>query len=312
MTPAILNDGRSIHSSGRSRIWRVRMFAAGAICLLSASALMIGGCREKSPQETAVARIENRVLTMQDIRAQFDTTRPPTEAQIQQYLRRWIADELLYNEAVRRGLNQAPDVVRRMDDMRRQLIIQALLDKEIYDATAVPIDLPSIARYYQDHRAEFTLSETMVLISTALFRDRDKATALRNTVLRGTSWHDAKLEPSMREAILRTRDSVYYVTSQLWPKELWRVATTIKPGTPSFPIGTNDGYYIVFVWAVFLPGTPADLPSVESEIRNRLIVERRQRAYRSLVENLRARYAVETYISPSFGDSTFPARTIPQ
>ncbi len=281
----------------------VRAIVAATVSVVIA----LAGCRDQPPQDTAVARIENRVLTMQEIRAQFDTARPPSDAQIQQYLRTWIADELLYNEAIRRGLHQSPELLRRTEEMRRQLIIQALLDAEIYGVLSAAIERADVVRYYEEHRSEFTLSQTMVLVSSALFRDRDRATSFRNLVLRGETWNDALQAPGVLPYVVRTRDSIYAVESQLWPRELWRVATTIRPGSPSFPIGTSEGYHVVYVWETFLPGTPADLPSVEGEIRNRLIVERRQRAYRSLVENLRARFPVETYLSPSFGDTTSPS-----
>jgi len=276
---------------------------ASAIALLIASALT--ACRDKPAQEAAVARIDSRILTMQDIRAQFDSTDQPSDAQVQQYVRRWIADELLYREAVRRGLHQTPDVTRRTDDLRRQLVIQALLDDEIYGAAVSDIPDGEIAEYYGDHRAEFTLSERMVLVSFALFEERNSATSFRNLILRSNAtWNDALEDSTARSGLITRTDSVYHTEASLWPRELWRVATTIRPESPSFPIGTNDGYYIVYVWKAFTPGMPADLRSVEPDIRNRLMVERRQRAYRSLVENLRSRYAVESYLSPSFGDTT--------
>ena len=268
-------------------------------------AVVLLSCREKPAQEAAVARIDNRILTMQDIRAQFDSTSQPSEAQVQQFLRRWVADELLYREAVRRGLHQTPDVTRRADELRRQLVIQTLLEDEIYSSTVGDIGAEEIAGYYEDHRAEFTLSERMVLVSHALFEERNRATSFRNLILRNNaSWNDALADSAALTALISRTDSVYHTEASFWPRELWRVATTIRQGSPSFPIGTNDGYYVVYVWKAFTPGMPADLRSVEPDIRNRLTVERRQRAYRSLVENLRSRYAVETYLSPTFGDTT--------
>ncbi len=262
-------------------------------------------CREKPAEEAAVARIDNRILTMQDIRAQFDSTVQPSDAQVQQYLSRWIADELLYREAIRRGLHQTPEVTRRADDLRRQIVIQALLDQEIYAPGESDVPTDDIAAYYEAHRPEFTLSEPMVLVSTALFQDRSRATAFRNSILRSNAeWNASLADSATQEGLISRTDSVYHTQASFWPRELWRVATTIRTLSPSFPIATNDGYYIVYVWKAFTPGMPADLMSVEPDIRNRLMVERRQRAYRSLVENLRSRFAVETYLSPSFTDTT--------
>lgn len=278
------------------------------LLLLTASTVYFNSCRQEPADETAVARIEDRTLTMQEIRTQFDTTRPPTEAQIQQYLRRWIADELLYREAVRRGLDQTPSVQRRLEELGRQTVIQELLEAEIYHAPATAPGEDDIRRYYGQNKESFLLAEPVVLVSFAVFEDRAKATEFRNTVLRGTPWHEALRSPDHAGAIRGATDSMYFTEARLLPRELWRVATTISPGSPSFPISTEDGFFVVNVWNVQRPGTSADLAYVRSEITNRLTVERRQRAYRSLVENLRSRYAVDIYLSPSFGDTTTISR----
>ncbi|MCU0453495.1 MAG: peptidyl-prolyl cis-trans isomerase [Bacteroidetes bacterium] len=274
------------------------------IGLIALSALSLGACQQGPSDETAVARIEGRSLTMQEIRMQFDSTRPPTEAQIQQYLRRWVADELLYREAVRRGIDQSPSVQRRLEEQQRTIIIQELLDDEIYRAsTIVPTD-DEVRRYYEQYRGSFELSEPVLLTSLAVFEDRTKATEFRNDVLRGTSWSAAVRSEAHAAAIRARTDSVYFTEARMLPRELWRVASTLAPGSPSFPISTDDGFTVVQVWSTQRAGGAADLPYVREEIVNRLTVERRQRAYRSLVEDLRARYAVDIYLSPSFGDTT--------
>jgi hypothetical protein len=272
------------------------------------AAVALGACQQEPSGETAVARIEDRSLTMQEIRMQFDSTRPPTEAQIQQYLRRWVADELLYREAVRRGVDQSPAVQRRLEEQRRTIIIQELLDAEIYRASAGAPSDDEVRRYYEQFRSSFELSEPVILASLAFFEDRTKATEFRNTVLRGTSWSVAVRTDTLAAAIRARTDSVYFTEPRLLPRELWRVASTLTPGNPSFPISTEDGYTVVQVWNHQRAGAAADLPYVRDEIVNRLTVERRQRAYRSFVEDLRARYAVDIYLSPSFGDTTALSR----
>jgi hypothetical protein len=270
--------------------------------------LVAGACQQEPSDETAVARIEGRTLTMQEIRTQFDSTRPPTEAQIQQYLRRWVADELLYREAVRRGIDQSPSVQRRLEEQRRTIIIQELLDAEIYRAPAAAPSGDEVRRYYEQHRNSFELPEPVLLISLAVFEERTKATEFRNDVLRGTSWSSAVRSEAHAPPIRARTDSVYFTEARLLPKELWRVASTLTPGSPSFPISTEDGFTVVQVWSVQRAGAAADLPYVRDEIVNRLTVERRQRAYRSFIEDLRARYAVDIYLSPSFGDTTALSR----
>jgi hypothetical protein len=284
------------------------MFRRGSHTAVVLLALIVGACQQEPSDETAVARIEGRTLTMQEIRMQFDSTRPPTEAQIQQYLRRWVADELLYREAVRRGIDQSPSVQRRLEVQRRTIVIQELLDAEIYRAPAADPSSDEVRRYYEQHRDSVELPEPVLLVSLAVFEERTKASDFRNDVLRGTSWSSAVRSASHAPSIRARTDSVYFTEARLLPRELWRVASTLTPGNPSFPISTEDGFTVVQVWSIQRAGTAADLPYVRDEIVNRLTVDRRQRAYRSFVEDLRARYAVDIYLSPSFVDTTALSR----
>ncbi|HTP80387.1 MAG TPA: peptidylprolyl isomerase [Bacteroidota bacterium] len=257
---------------------------------------------QREKLKTAVARIDDQTLTLEDIRTQFDTTRGVSEAQLQQFIQRWLTDELLYREAVRRGMDQTPELNERMAEIRRQLAINALLEKEIYnDASAQSAD-SEVTNYFESHKREFVLVQDVALVSYVAFHERDAATAFRNSVLKGTPWSTAVSALSGSSALLSRIDSVYETQASLVPVELWRVASNASPREPSFPVNTSSGYCVLIVWKFERQGQPADLGYVEREIRGRLTVERRRKLYNALVENLRARHAVEVLISA--GDSS--------
>jgi hypothetical protein len=92
-------------------------------------------------------------------------------------------------------------------------------------------------------------------------------------------------------------DSAYYSQRTLLPVELWRVASASTKPEPSFPVHTNEGFYILIVWKLGRQGQVADLAYVEQEIRSRLTIERRRRALDSLIERLRSNHAVEFMVS---------------
>ena len=90
------------------------------------------GCSKNAPDKTPVARIDNQTLALEEIRAHIDTTREPSQAQIQQYIQRWLTEESLYREAIDRGLDHTDEMNQKVEDVRRQLAINALLEKEVY------------------------------------------------------------------------------------------------------------------------------------------------------------------------------------
>jgi hypothetical protein len=276
-------------------------------CLPIVLAALFAGCQPKGTSTNAVARIDDRTLTLEDIQSHLDTARGITEAQVQQYVQRWLADELLYREAVRRGLDRSDELTNRLEDIRRQLAINALLEKEIYTPQSLQSTDKEVEEYYGAHRKEFLLVQDVAMVSYALFHDRDAATAVRNSVVKGTPWWQALRQAAgsgkpSQQYIVRV-DSAYQTQASFYPVELWRVAANAVNRDPSFPIGTTDGYYLVVVWKFTKQGQPADVKYVENEIRNRLAVDRRQRAYKGFLENLRSQHTVDVLAVPGEPDT---------
>ena len=253
------------------------------------------GCSKNAPDKTPVARIDNQTLALEEIRAHLDTTREPSQAQIQQYIQRWLTEETLYREAIERGLDHTDEMNQKVEDVRRQLAINALLEKEVYSQQTSNFSTQDIRRYYDTHVKEFNAMQDIALVSFALFKNRDVATEFRNLVLKGTPWNSA-LNQETQSIVVRI-DSSYQTQATLMPAELWRVASKSTSRELSFPISTDNGYYILVVWKFIKQGQTADALLVEQEIRGRLTVERRRQMYNQLVQNLRAKHAIQVFTS---------------
>jgi hypothetical protein len=257
--------------------------------------LSVSGCSKNEPEKTPVARIDNQTLALEEIRAHIDTTREPSQAQIQQYIQRWLTEESLYREAIDRGLDRTEEMNQKVEDVRRQLAINALLEKEVYSRQASNFSMQDVHQYYDAHSKEFNVMHDMAFVSFALFKNRDAATEFRNLVLKGAQWNSA-INQQLPSVVFRV-DSSYRTEATLIPAELWRVASKSASRELSFPISTESGYYIIVVWKFIKQGQTADLPLVEQEIRGRLTIERRRQMYDQLVQNLRSKHAIQVFVS---------------
>ena len=269
--------------------------------ILVINLLLLIGCNRNNSSQQPVARIDDRTLTVEDVKARLDSSRGVTAAQMAEYARRWINDEILYREAIRRGLDNSETVRAQVEDARRQLAINALLQEEIYSDKLQQSTVEEVSQYFSAHSKEFTLPADVALVSYVLFRDRDAANAFRASVLRGTPWKQALdqafVDPQLASQVVARMDSTYYSQNTLLPVELWRVAAASPKPEPSFPIHANEGSYVLIVWKMIHQGQVADLAYVESDVRSRLAIERRRRALNTLVETLRSKHAVEFMLS---------------
>jgi hypothetical protein len=255
----------------------------------------LAACAKREPEKTPVARLDNQTLSLEDIRAHTDTSHELSDAQIQQYVQRWLTEEALYREAVGRGLDRTPEIDRKLEDVRRELAINALLDEEVYSKKTSDFSPEEIRKYYDAHINEFSLLHDVAFVSFALFKNRDDATECRNLVLKGTPW--TAVIRQRASTIIAHVDSSYRTQATLLPAELWRVASHAAGHDPSFPINTSDGYYLLIVWKFFHQGQTADLPLVEEEIRGRLTVERRKKLFEAFVQGLRAKHSIEVFLN---------------
>ena len=274
-------------------------FGAGLLAIA-----VLVGCQKPQQPRTPIARIDNRTLTLEEIEARFDSSRGISQAQVHEYIQRWLTNELLYQEAVRRGLDQSDELETRLEDIRRQLAINALLEQEIYNQESAEGELRA---FYEGNRSQFLLTEDVALVSFLFFRERDQANAFRTTVMRGSSWIQARnqvlSDAQQTLGVVMHADSSYYTATTLLPAELWRVVSSGIRQEPSFPVRTNEGFCILIVWKFTRRGEVADLAYVRDEIRSRLAINRRQQTMDKLLENLRSKHIVQILISSVPQDS---------
>jgi hypothetical protein len=275
------------------------------------SALLSFSCGKSSPGAHEVARVDNNALTIEMIRAQLDSGSTISQSEVHLFADKWINSELLYAEAQRQGLENSPAVQRQIEEARKQLAINALLEKEIFTDTPQSVAEDEVVAYYNDHKNEFTLADDVVWISFAVFAERKPAAEFRSSVLQGSGW-SASIE-SLRtagdssSALLTYSDSVFYPQRMLFPAELWKVARTLGKSEVSFPVKTSAGYFVILSHGSFDKGSIPPLPYTENDIRGRIVMEKRQQRMTVFLESLRKRHIVELNLTgvPSEPDSTF-------
>jgi len=272
-------------------------------------ALALTGCTKEVGPKEFVARVDDAFLTYEELAAARDSS-INIEQQDREYINNWITTELLYQEAVRRGVHETAEFRRQLNLARRSLTVNAFLDKELYSDDTTRVSEDAVVALYNSGGGAFRLREDIANLSFALFADRDAANAFRSAILQGTSWEnalmqiqgDSALAPQLQQIAYRQ----YFSQRILYPEELWKLTRTLSLDQPSFVVKTDAGYYVMMVHGITKRGEMPDLAYVRNEIRDRILIEERRMQYERLLANLRARRTVEVRITMT--DTTAPAQ----
>jgi peptidyl-prolyl cis-trans isomerase C len=271
--------------------------------VLCGSMFLAGACQRQRSGDV-VARVGGVELTLEEALAHVDSTRRPVDDQVRLYVARWVNDELLYQEAKKNGAEQWPDLQRNLRDARRQLTADAYV-RSLLDRDTAGLDLRSIESYFNAHATEFFVREPMLKLNLILLGTREQSSAFAAAVNRGTPWPGV-VEQFRRDSTVTIVSSVtgeFFSQHTLYPGELWKVATTLGVNEVSFPVKVADGYGILQPLALLEQGKPAPYELVQDEVRQRMLIERRRRAYTELVGTLRSRYDVDIVPGSGLSDT---------
>ena len=304
--------------------------------------------------EEIIARVNNDVITMSDYQKADQQLReevahdcqgcPPDKVQ-QEYkdqqkdlLRGLIDQSLLVQRAKDMGISVETDLIKRLDEVRKQnnlnsleelekavegsgiawedyktqirnsLLTQEVMRKEV--GSRINIGNDEVKKYYDEHPQEFTRPEQVELAEIFLSTEgkspeeiaavQRKAEDLRNRVVKGDEFSEiAKRYSEGSTAKDQSGDLGTYQRGQLSP-QLEEVVFKMEKGQITDVIQTKTGFEVLKVVNHYQSGLQP-LDKVENEIMNRLYMQKMQPTMRDYLAQLRE----ESYVmvKPGYVDS---------
>lgn len=265
------------------------------LAVLSASLLALSACGNDAPQvkeEDVVARVDEAVLTLDDLAAEIPEGLRDriTKEDLQSYISRWINSQILFQEAKRRGLDRELNVARELERVERELVVNALLEKEIY-ANKGQAPEGELQKYYDDNRESFRRNEIEARVYHINMSSKSSADSLYRILRTGENFAKVAQELAAQSEDPSSWD-LTFSTSEV--PEAMHSVFRLRAGAVSAPIELDDGFHIFQVVETYPRGTLRDLNTVREEISNRLELLGRDERYRSLLANLRSAAKVET------------------
>jgi hypothetical protein len=266
----------------------------------------LGSCTKRTTKKEYVARVGDALLTKEEL---VDVGADTAEHMRRRYISQWVDAQLLYQEARRGGFAESDEVRRRVEETKRQLAVNAFLEKEVYSNGDDIADNAALDEFNRN-RGAYRLRDDVVNLSYVIFDDRDAANTFRSKIVRGATWDEAlqsiQADDEMKSQMLRSASKGYFTQPMLFPEELWKMARTLSKEDVSYVVRTRAGYVVALVHGVRRQGEMPDFDYAKQEIKERLLMESRRRKYEELLATLRGKYEIDVRLHAA--DSTAGAQ----
>lgn len=271
------------------------------LCCAGTGLLLLAGCMEDTPTPDYVARVEDQYLFKEDLERIMENlveTGDPLEMR-EQIVNQWLATELLYREALRRGLAEDPEVQRRLDESERSVLVNALVESFYRNNTAAPA-AEEMRAYFEQHKEQLRLREPFVRIRYLRAATEEEARQARQALLNApaaerdsiwAAWTAALATgPSAPDTLSDPRISAYdhYPESRLFGNQpLLRQALANLNDERTAAIIESDSAWHVLQMAQRIPtGSIPEQEWIQSELARQIMLQSRKQLYARLVQRL--------------------------
>ena len=267
------------------RLWFILVFV---------SIVLVSGCnREKEKQGKIIAKVGKESFTienfMQQIPAQLLIQTSAEEREL--LLESWVANEIVYKEAVKKGFLKKPEVKEKIEQFKKQLLTNAYLQEVLKEVQFVS-DLEArshFERYKDDYNS-------LVEVSHISSSSREEAEEILSKIKNGVSFSKLAKDYSTDS---ETADNKGYLGSfrkgelAVYPLFEEAVFSLKKAGEISDVVETEFGFDIIKLHS--RKKSPVDYEDVAKAIMMKLRTERFQNRSKAIVDSLKGVYSYQIF-----------------
>ena len=270
---------------------RMLKLAFTLLCVL----VIAGGCGRKTgevkkPSSGAICAVGSDTLFEGDLKYLLleGNGMVPGLEEKKRYIDRWVTTEILYQEALKRGVASDPRIRARLNELEHQFLADHMLFLALRERIKVTEE--EIRRYFKEHEKEYMYEYRVSHILVNTLEEAQKVKELLKK--RSFAWvaNRYSVDPMAR----RGGDLGYLTKGNMIP-EFEAVVFKMKPGEVSDIVKSDFGYHIIKLVGMRKALARVTLADVREQIMNELLVEKRKKAFSELMDSLRAVYPVSFF-----------------
>lgn len=265
---------------------------------------------DTSTDHEILARVGSETLTMEKFSLMVQSMPPQYQAMVKNMpevktdlIRSWTETTLLAQEALGSGLDKAPVVALKLEEMKNRILVEILISKQIDTTTPVPED--EIRSYYDSHPDEFIQGELVKAQHILIRTDKDASpeeqtkamghiTEIQERLQQGESFMELAKEFSEDPGSKDKGGDLGYFGKEHMVPEFEDAAFNTVVGQVSSPVKTQYGFHLIKVNDKTEP-MKVPFEKISQKLEETLRAERNHKALQDLLSELKEKYPVTIY-----------------
>ena len=257
--------------------------------LLLAAFFALSGCG--NPKSRPLATVDGKAITVGDFDKRVSKMpayyKTLASQRKKDFLDDMINEQLIYKEALKRGIGRDTEVKELVDEAKRKIIIAKLMEVEVKKSA---VNEEKIKEFYGLHKTDF-VTPLKLRASHIMVDTEAEAGEVLQKLKDGGDFAQLAKQYSKDPSKDRGGDIGYFIKGQLMP-EIEDVCFKLQVGQTSDMIKTKFGYHIVKLTDRIEPRT-VELSEVRDAIEKELKDRAQQKTLDDLVKILRTKAHVK-------------------
>jgi len=258
--------------------------------------ILIFACAKKEEKRASyLAKVGNTVITEADIEREIKNLPDFVQKMFEgvsgreRFLEELVKRELLYQEALKKGLDKDPAYQKKLEDFKKINLVGLLLEKEI--ETKTKVSDKEIRDYYEKNKEDFA-PVSQVRLSHILLNTEEEAQKVLERLKKGEDFGQVAKKSSIDTVSAKKNGDLGFFSKGEIPPDFRIAAVRLKTGEVSEPIKTKSGYEIIKVTDKKV-GQVIEFDKIKNLISQNLLAEKQKESFDSYIEGLKKKYKVE-------------------
>ncbi|KAA3615009.1 MAG: hypothetical protein D8M58_11195 [Calditrichaeota bacterium] len=261
-------------------------------------AALLSGCNQSSDLPAdLIAQVNDSYLKKNNVNQSVPAGLPDdTKLSMKKMIiKKWVEDEIIYQSAVKEGIQYSDEELFQIENYKKSLLVERFLNNKLNKNFRV--SQKEIEDNYADNIKEFIREQDEAHIIHLLIENRDNAIFNEIKESEDLNVIIKKYYFDTRSTYESPNGDLGYVVISSLPDYLQKTVKNLKTGAISKYVKSDFGYHFVQLLDNQKKGTQRDIELVKDEIVRRLKWQKREQEYVRLMDELKEKYQVQTYLS---------------